>query len=80
MILDEKSFELQSRRSRRKLKFSYKIYLHPSAYKNVKLFQYGPVVGALQHNQRGVHGPNAVSYDGRCLLPFEMTVVRVSLF
>jgi hypothetical protein len=34
-----KNFELQSCRSRRKLQFSYKVYLHPSLNKKIQNFE-----------------------------------------
>jgi hypothetical protein len=37
-----KNFELQSRKSRRKLQFSYKVYLHPSSNKKLQIFENKP--------------------------------------
>jgi hypothetical protein len=34
-----KNFELQSCRSRRKLQFLYKVYLHPSLNKKLQIFE-----------------------------------------
>jgi hypothetical protein len=37
--LQMENFELQSCRSRRKLQFSYKVYLHPSSNKKLQIFE-----------------------------------------
>jgi hypothetical protein len=34
-----KNFELQSCRSRRKIQYSYKVYLHPSSNKKLQIFE-----------------------------------------
>jgi hypothetical protein len=55
MTSNGKNFELQSYRSRRKLKFSYKVYLHPSSNKKIQIFEI--------FEKR--LGPTAVAHGGR---------------
>jgi hypothetical protein len=66
-------FELKSCRSRRKLQFSYKVYLHPSLNKKIQIFE-----KRLDPYRRGPRRqevlqyrtpPTAVGHGVRCLTP-----------
>jgi hypothetical protein len=55
-----RNFELQSYRSRRKLQFSYKVYLHPSSNKKLKNFE-----NSLDRSRYSTaRAPNAVGHHG----------------
>jgi hypothetical protein len=89
MTLNKKKFELQSCRFRRNPQVSYEIYLHPSSYKKVTIFENRLTLTTMGHdsfyaivpNCRGarrqvtVASATAVVHGGLPLPPWATTVV-----